>query len=86
MFHLHGNTFQKINHIQRYEPSESTFVFVVVVILKAYIDCLTSSQNLNRVYAMFGGDEVYCGMMWKQWIPIKQYQRDWEFRFLYFLK
>lgn len=66
MFHLHGNTFQKINHIQRYEPSESTFVFVVVVILKAYIDCLTSSQNLNRVYAMFGGDEVYCGMMWKQ--------------------
>ena len=67
MFHLHGNTIPKINHIQRYEPSESTFVFVVVVvILKAYIDCLTSSQNLNQCLCNVWGDEVYCGMMWKQ--------------------
>ena len=59
MLHLHGNTIQKINHIQRYEPSESTFVFVVVVIVKAYIDCLTSSLFFDSVFMQcLGGRSV----------------------------
>ena len=47
-------------------PVKAPSFVVVVVILKAYIDCLTSSQNLNQCLCNVWGDEVYCGMMWKQ--------------------